>query len=305
MVVFEQMAIFFLIMMLGYYVRSKNLITSHSHRQLTSLVVNFTAPLLILSCTLPDSSTLAKEQLLHGISVLCLLQVLMLASAVLLPILVRSSKDDAPVYNSMCVCTNIVFISMPVVLMIYGGEAMIYMAMFIVLNNIVFFSYNIFILTHGRGERFNFKAAFNPCLLSCLVLLFMMVFNLNLPIFLHKLFSTVGNISPALSMMLIGSAIYEISFRELFYDLRMWCFSVLKMIVVPIVIMYVIMAVTADRYLIGTCFVCVAAPSGVMVVMFTTLLRPGSLSVASRGISLTTTVSVLTIPLVGLACGIA
>lgn len=305
MVVFEQMAIFFLIMMLGYYIRHKNLITQQSHRQLTSIVVNFTAPLLILSCSLPDSSALSREQLLHAIGVLCFLQVLMVASAILLPILIRSSKDDAPVYNSMCVCTNIVFISMPVVLMIYGSEAMLYMAIFIVLNNIVFFSYNIWILTHGKGQKFNFKAAFNPCLLSCLVLLAMMVLNLNLPVFLQKLFGMVGNISPALSMMLIGAALYEVSFRQLLGDPRMWLFSALKMLIVPIAIMYAVMAVTDDRYLIGTCFVSVAAPSGVMVVMFTTLLRPNSLSVASRGISLTTTISVLTIPLVGLACGIA
>ena len=80
--------------------------------------------------------------------------------------------------------------------------------------------------------------------------------------------------------------------------MRLLLFAIIKMLVVPILLLYLVRHATDNIYLLATCMAVVASPTGGMVAMLATLYNPEAYIMVTKEISLTTLLSVITIPIV-------
>ena len=85
--------------------------------------------------------------------------------------------------------------------------------------------------------------------------------------------------------------------RDLITDVRLLIFSVVKLIVIPICGILLLRIWIRDPMLLGVCMIMLATPVGSMTAMLAQQYD-GDYMLASKGVSLTTILSVLTIPLV-------
>lgn len=104
-------------------------------------------------------------------------------------------------------------------------------------------------------------------------------------------------------MIVIGSSMTEFSFGELFTDVRLICFSFIKMLVIPIIGILIIRLFVDDPILVGVSMIMLATPVGSLVAMIAQQ-NGADYTLASKGIALTTLMSIVTMPLVSLAAGI-
>ena len=301
MAIFEQMLIFLFLLVVGMFARQRGFLTVDNHRQLISLVVNLASPALIIS---NDLGALPSDMsfFFKALYVIILCQALLLLCGVIYQVLCRRDPQ-AVLYNYGTFLTNVVFIGIPFVHTLYGksSESMLYMAVFIILNNIFTFSYGIWLLKRGTVQHATFGSMIkNPPLLAAMGLIVLYVFNLRLPDLALSSLKMLGQLAPPLSMMLIGASLVGTKVSELLKDGALLVFTLVKMLVIPAAIVLTLRFFTTDLNLLGVCMVCIATPTGVMLPMLTTLHRPELSIMANRMVTITTAVAVLTIPLVHL-----
>ena len=104
-------------------------------------------------------------------------------------------------------------------------------------------------------------------------------------------------------MIIIGDSLAQIPLKQLFADKRLLIFSLLKLIPVPVLGTFAVLALGVSPEVAGVCMIIFAAPVASMTVMLAQEYG-GSLELATKGVALTTLLSVATIPLVSLITGV-
>lgn len=139
--------------------------------------------------------------------------------------------------------------------------------------------------------------------ISCAVTLFLSFVKLPVPEFLVTSVDNLGALPTSLGMLVIGASMTEFPIRELFTDVRLLGFSFIKMLVIPIAGMLIIRLFVHYPVLVGVSMVMLATPVGSLVAMIAQQ-NGADYTLASKGIALTTLLSIVTMPLVSLVIGI-
>lgn len=306
MVILQQMLIFLIMMIGGLIARKGGMITEGNQKQLSALVINIANPAMILTGAIGATEKMQGKELFFAFGIAVGLSVLMIIIAQFLPALLSYPKHSRNVINMMLVFSNISFMGMPMVSGIYGNQAMIYVTLFLIPFNLLFYTYGIHTisLNKNEGSKFNFRKMINPGVIACIIAIILYFANLSVPYVISKSIIMVSGLTAPLGMMLIGASWLDINFKELFTDVQLIIFTLLKMIVLPVIILLVLKQFIHNEVLLGVCMVMLATPAGNMIAMFASQHDEKNYILATKGVSLTTILSVVTLPIVSLLTGI-
>lgn len=299
MLIAKQMIIFFILMLIGVIIRKRGIITKENQSSLSSLVVNVGCPAMILSSIDSMTSRLANEELLKTLLIVLITIIVLLIFARLLPMLLRYDKKYWGVVQNMVIITNTVFMGMPFIIGVYGKEAVIYLTFFVVPINLLLFTYGVKIIkieTEPKARKI--KDVLNPGMIACIMTIFLYSFSITLPNILLEPLKILGGLTTPLAMLLIGGALLDLKLKEVFTDKRLLVFILIKMILFPIIYLLLFQQFITNTLLLGACFVVVAMPTGNIVAMLSALYNQDTYSLTIKEISLTTAISVITLPLV-------
>lgn len=101
-----------------------------------------------------------------------------------------------------------------------------------------------------------------------------------------------------LSMMLIGSFLAEMNWKQCLTDKEIWVYTLLKMVIFPLIILAILKPFISNPVFFGVLLASVATPGGVGTPLRAQLLNSKAYTVSSEGATTTTLVAVVTMPLV-------
>ncbi len=300
MLILQQMAIFFLLMLCGIAARSRGIISADIIGKLTAIAVNICTPAMILACKVGGPEAVSFSRLLHVTAVIILANLALIAVGFIAPYLLRCRREEFPLYNMMTVCTNTALIGLPFTKALFGDEALFCMSIEVIVSTFMMFTYGVYILK-PRGSTAEVKLkVININVVACVIMIIMAMTSLSFPYVLDATVTMLGGAAPPFAMLLLGATLYDCKIRDLIKDLKLWWFCALKMIILPVLLLWVFRQIVTDRVLLSTLLVIFATPSGVVVSLLCNLLQPKLSLLASKLISVTTAVAVLTIPLVNI-----
>ena len=302
MVMLQQMTVMFLMMAVGYLCYKKQILTEEVSKKVSAIVVNVANPCMILSSALTDQQMRGKE-LLQTLAIVALMYVFLLVVAQLLPKILRIRKESRGAYAAMTVFANIGFMGFPVLAAMYGNGALLYGAVFQIPFNILIYTYGVAVLTRkpdacGKAELDRIeilKKIFNIGVIACIAAMLIYFLGIPIPSFLQAFITNLGNLTAPLSMMIIGASLAQMPLKELFLDKKLLLFSMVKLLILPAVWMLMVNRVAEQEILRGVCLVMMATPAGSMTAMLAQQYG-GDYETASRGVALTTVLSVITMP---------
>ena len=140
------------------------------------------------------------------------------------------------------------------------------------------------------------KKIFNIGVIACITAMLLYFLQTPVPSFLQAFITNLGNLTAPLSMMIIGASLAQMPLKELFLDKKLLLFSLVKLLLLPAVWMIAVNRVAEQEILRGVCLVMMATPAGSMTAMLAQQYG-GDYETASRGVALTTVLSVITMPL--------
>lgn len=178
-------------------------------------------------------------------------------------------------------------------------DALLYSALFTLPFCLLIYTYGIVLITANgeKQEKLKIKSIFNIGVIAVIFALAMLFIKPNMPEFVITATKGVSNLTGPLSMMVIGISLAGMKLKDIFGDKRLWLFSFVKLLVIPIIGTLIVIRLLDNDLLCHVCMVMLGTPVASMVVMLAQTYDADS-ELMSRGVALTTILSVITIPIV-------
>ena len=298
MVVFQTMLKLFLLLVLGFVLFKCHIFDEYTNKKISALIVNVASPMLIISSIAGvEGSNKSIVFLMIGAGILMYIGFIILGKIInrIFPF----PKKDWPVYECMVVFANTGFMGYPVLLDVFGQEAVFYASLIHMAFNFFVYTYAIMCLTKGDDSEFklNFKQLLTPGIVLIFIGILIYLFDIQLPSVLMDTINSVGSLTAPLSMMMIGSSLAVYPIKDSFTDWRSYVFAFVRLMIVPFVTMIMCRLLHIDAYYANITIITNAMPVGSMVLMLATQYN-ANVKIVTRNIVVSTLLSVITIPIV-------
>ena len=288
----------FLLLVLGFVLFKCHIFDEYTNKKISALIVNVASPMLIISSIAGvEGNDKSIVFLMIGAGILMYIGFIILGKIInrIFPF----PKKDWPVYECMVVFANTGFMGYPVLLDVFGQEAVFYASLIHMAFNFFVYTYAIMCLTKGDDSEFklNFKQLLTPGIILIFVGIFIYLFDIQLPSVLMDTINSVGSLTAPLSMMMIGSSLAVYPIKDSFTDWRSYVFAFVRLMIVPFVTMIMCRLLHIDAYYANISIISNAMPVGSMVLMLSTQYI-ANVKIVTRNIVVSTLLSVITIPIV-------
>ena len=296
MVLLQQMGILFVYMMIGYVACKKEYFDQEFGKKLSWLVVNVANPMLAISAVVNNEEQIAKKDFYVTVLLAICFYAFFLILAQILPRLIGVQKSDIGVYKMMTTFNNIGFMGFPVIAAVYGNGALIYAVPFSIMFNILCYTWGIQTLC-GGGEKGNWKRIINIGTISGIISIVLFFMQIPVPKMICSLSAGLSNLTGPLSMLVIGISIAAMELKDLFTDVKLLKFALIKLLAVPVAAMLLVCQIIDNRLICEVFLVMMATPAASMCAMLSQQYG-GDYELAAKGVALTTILSVVTMPIV-------
>lgn len=305
MILLQQMAALFVLMLIGYFCGKKGVLDSVTTKKISWLVVNVANVAMILKAGTDHGQDVPKENLLLVGGISLGMYAFLILFGLLLPKLLGVAKEDYGIYRVMLIFSNIGFMGMPLLLAVCGPKGVLYAALFQFPFNILLYTYGIGIIGCEEGKKagIQWKNMANAGVVACVISLILFFGKVDLPDFMDTILTNLSNLTAPLSMLVIGQSFTEFRLKDLFTDVRLLIFTGIKLLLIPIAGLFFLKLFTADETILMVCLVMLSTPVASMSAMLAQQYD-GDYELAAKGVALTTVLSVATIPLVSMIVGL-
>lgn len=303
MLLLQQMLVLFLLMGVGYLCARRGIINEEASKKISMIVVNVANPAMILSGGMAEEK-ISGQTLLQTVAVIIAIYAVLLVIAQLLPRLLRVEEKSRGAYRVMTVFSNIGFMGFPVIAALYGNGALLYASLFIIPYNILIYTYGISAI-RSQGEKSDWRQSLTPArvlnigVVACVVSMAIYLLGIPVPGVIKTTVTQLSSLTAPLSMMVIGASLTGLNLKALFCDARLLVFSAIKLLAMPVLGVLIIRQFVANPIICGVCMVMLATPVGSMTAMLAQQYD-GDYEMTTKGVALTTILSVATMPLVEL-----
>lgn len=295
--VFQQMLVIFILMGTGFYLFRSGRLSQKASGDLSGLITRITNPALMICSAFDKSNTATNHDLLIAAAAAVISYVFLILLGCILPLFLRVRKGEFKYYHMLTVYGNIGFIGIPVISALLGSAALMYLSIFILVFNILIYTHGMQVLSMGvEGEKpgFHWKRMLNPGTIAGTLTVLLFVLKLPVPMVIQDSLSYMGRCTTFLSMVVLGGSLAQMPLKELFGDVRMYIFTAIRFLGVPILLAVGLRPLVADKTLLGVIVLCLALPVANMPLMLAKQYKMDS-SLLAKGIVLTTLLSLFTV----------
>ena len=297
----EVMMTLFAILIVGLIAGKLGYMGGEFDKRLSSLVINFTCPALILSSAmtgdLPD-----RRLILPLLGISAITYVILTGVAFLLPRYLTRKKDDEGVVGFALMFGNVGFMGYPVVASIFSHQAVFYAAVLNVVNTFAVFTIGTILIEGnlGDGKHFQKKVLYSTPMLSAYLAMLIVALGIdNIPGVISQPLSMIGNITVPAALLIIGSSMSQLSARTMLGNRTVYYTSVFRLLFIPLGLYYLCRAFGFDQYVVNINTLVIAMP----VATYGTILclkYNRDTTLITEVTLITTLLSMITIPMITL-----
>lgn len=241
MPIFQRMVELFIIILVGYIIARLKIMNTDGKKSLSKLVLNVTMPCTILSSVLASDNLPEADRILQLLCIAFLSYIPLWILGIITPKLLGLKGSKHGIASFAILFGNVGFIGYPVTQAIYGNEALFYTSVFNMPFNLLCYSLGVYMLKKhndtGEDVRFQFhlKNLITPALIASLLAILIALTKIRLPEVVCSPISLIGAITTPAALMIIGITLSEMKFREMFQSAKAYLFTIICVIISPLV----------------------------------------------------------------------
>ena len=252
---------------IGYVLRRRNVISEESQGTLSDILLKVVLPCSILSSSAYDFD----ESILKSLAFVAIASAGFYSAGLLfmrflsrrLPI----SDAKQRVFTTMTVFANTGFVGFPVMTALFGQVGLLMAVIYNMMYNVFMYTAGMRILS-GQKKVDLRKILLNPINIASFVAILVFISPFRIPNLLIAPVSAVGEMSVPLSMMIMGTSLVRVSFRDLLKDGYSLLASFIRLVVFPLLMLGVMLLVRPEPVTAAVCILMTALPCGTMNVIF-------------------------------------
>lgn len=294
-VVINQMLVLLILIGVGYLIRMTGLGDYNMQEVITKLILNATAPAMMLSSVSGGQAKGSPMEVLLVFLIALIMYLVLPFIGMGLVKLLKVKKEDINLYIFMTTFSNVGFMGFPVIRSIFGESGVFYTAIFNMIFNLFSFSYGMALMS-GKEISKKPKDYVNLGIVAAIVTIVLYFMKVPFHPAVHQSIKTLGDATTPFAMIVIGMSLATIPLNTLFEDLRIIPFTIIKQVLVPILSLYLLRPIIKDPLILGVTVIIIAMPVATNCVLFATKFN-NNVKVATRGVFITTIASLITIPI--------
>ena len=285
-----------LIMALGFLLGKFKLISEHTNKQLTNLLLVVFMP-ASLFMAFPatynqDSASLFFSGLLAG--VLVMFTLIIVAKIVFNKHWMKSELSRESQFA--LIFNNATFLGYPIVASTFGSQGILAYCGFIIAFNIALFSYGIWLFEQKLSPKLLRSVIFNPNIIAVLLGMTLFLTNFKLPSFITDAVGYVGGATTPLSIICIGFMLSQANLKVVLKKWRLMITALIQLTLGPLVTWGLLTAMQFPAEVIVVCTLIQALPTATSLGLFA-VKYGGNESESSELVTISTVFSVATLPL--------
>ena len=298
----EVMVMLFTMVILGYAACKLGYMGDKFDKKLSSIVVDITCPLLVLSSVMGEEMP-DRSLILPLVGVGFLTYIILLVFGFWVPRFISKNHDDQGMIGFSLMFANVGFIGYPIVASIFGPKAVFYAALLNVPNTFFIFTAGVMLV---KGEysirQFNPKVLLSPALIGAFIAALLVAFGVHTPEMIARPITMVGNITVPAALIIIGSSMARLPLREIIGSGKVYATSFLRLVIVPLSVYFLFRLCGVNTLINNINTVVIAMPVASFGTMF--CMKYGrNPSLMTEATFITTLFSIITIPLITLLFG--
>lgn len=299
-IIVSQMTILFLILALGYFIFKIKLVDDNFTKKFSALVIKVTMPAMVLSSVLDLTERQSLKDVLTALGVsVALFAIVMPIVGFFLAKLFRVKRNSTGLYVFMATFSNVGFMGFPVISALAGEVGLFYAAIYNLVFNITVFTLGVWLVNRDKGgenSAFDVKLLLSPGVIVSLLAIVIYFMDIKLPVLLCDTIRSVGSITSPSAMLIIGCTLAKMDIKTVFSDWRLYPWTLIKQIVIPILLWIPLTMVIKNEILLTVTFILFSMPVANNAVLFANTYD-GDAELAARSVFLTTLFSLLTVPI--------
>ncbi len=296
--VFNEILILFLIIFVGYLLRKNNQISRELDKGLSNLLFKLTLPaLIIISMNVTITTELIYNTKLIIITTISVYIFLLIIGNITtgLNIIPNNEKN---IFVFMIIFGNVGYMGYPVLGAIYPDYGIYYALFNNITFNVLLWTYGVYLFTVNKGQKYKiqWKYLLNNGVIAMFIGFVLLLTDLQLPTIIIGALEQIGNMTFPLSMLIIGSSLAGINFKNFTGDFVLILLTIVKLLLIPIAVFLILNMFDLPSTVINITVILSAMPCAANSVVFAEKFERNQ-NFAARGVFITTFLSLFTIPL--------
>lgn len=285
-----------LILILGFFLGKKKMITSGTNRELTNLLLTVFMPASLFVAFPSEYNEASLNLFFSGFvgGVIVMLTVIIISRIIFNKYWfkggLRYESQFALIFN------NATFLGYPIVVSTFGPTGVIAYCGFIIAFNIALFSYGIWLFEHKISLKLVKSIVLNPNIIAVLLGMIVFLTSFKLPSFITDAVGFVGGATTPLSIICIGFMLSHADFKSLVKKWRLALVAIIQLIIGPLATYFILIAMNFPAEVVSVCTLIQALPTATSLGLFATKYGGNNIE-ASELVTISTVLSVVTLPL--------
>jgi len=288
-----QLFMLLIVIAVGFFCTKRQILDTHIAERMTDFLMKVSIPCLLVS-------SIGTEPLADGSASLwycgAIIGVYYMAGITGVWILLGKKKiprSRRAVLTCMSVIPNTAFIGFPMVGLVLGTGATVYVGMMLMMFNIVFFTWAMF-LFQGK-TNLSIKALFTPCNCATIIMVILFLCNLQLNEYIYKLLQQFGSLTTPMALLIIGINLANADLKSILKKPILYVLSGVRLILFPALLMMAIWFFEIPDTLRLACLIGMGCPGSALAAVIVSKEKEDGL-LASEAVVHSTMFSMVTIP---------
>ena len=288
----HQIAVIFIGILAGFVCRKTKVLSEEGTATVSNIVVKIILPFYLFSAILNSGSGVASKGVFLTLGLSSGMFLLSGLVALIVVPLLKPPADDRGVYLFETMCGNVTYIGIPVCAAVLGGNAAFYGSLLNIPYNLLCFSLGIWLL----AGKLPLKKILNPAFLSGVAAALLYLLRVPVPSVLLDGCAFIGQATSPCAMLVIGSVLGSVPFREIFTEWRAIPYVLIRLAGLGALMALLLSFLNVDPILKGVLVPMASMPAATNSTMLCTIYG-GNRALSAKLIFLSTALSIVTIPL--------
>ncbi len=293
-----QVVIMLLLIIVGYFCYKKALLTDEGVKNLSTLLLMVVTPCILIDAYQRDFEMALVKQFLIAAGVSLLIHAMAIVGAELV---FRKEKNpgNAKIQKFAMIYSNCGFMGIPLLNAALGSEGVFIGSAYLAVFNILYWTHGVYLYTGDKKILLSKKAVLNPGVLGMAAGLLLFFFQIRLPGVIGTAVASIADVNTPIAMLVIGTFLAKNDLFKALKNGKVYIVSALRLIAVPLVVVLVLKLLHVDEFTATAILLPAAAPAATVGSLFAIRYKLDPVY-ASQIISISTVLSILTIPFIAM-----
>ena len=283
----------FIIMGFGFACQKFRLLNDAAVKTCANLVLYIAAPCVIIKSCIREFD----KSLLTGFLIMAAVALVNFCLLILLAQACFRDKDESRrrVFRFATVFSNAGYMGIPLQQAILGDEGVFYCAAYVIVHNIVMWTYGVLCMSSDKRDLSAKKLIVNPCTVGVPIGMVLFLLSVPVPTPVTDALGHLSALNTSLPMLIIGYYIAQTDILGALKDKTSYLCIFLRLIGVPLVALGGLLLVGVRGAVLTSCMICICAPVATATTMFATRYERDPL-LSVNLVSVSTLLAIATMP---------